>query len=73
MTFEVHTKLPEKSYQVAVLAKNAVLFVMSFVDKRERDKRESGGRSLWWGSGTSQKGLGGVPAVVLVLILVNPC
>ena len=52
MTYEIHIKLPGKSYQVAVLAKNAALFVMSFVDKRERDKRESGGRSLWWGSGT---------------------
>ena len=39
MTYEVHMKLPEKSYQVAVLAKNAALFVMSFVDKRERQKR----------------------------------
>ena len=39
MTFEVHIKLPEKSYQVAFLTKNAVLSVMSFVDKRERQKR----------------------------------
>ena len=41
MTFEVHIKLPEKSYQVAVLAKNAALFVMSFVDKRERETKEN--------------------------------
>ena len=41
MTFEVHIKLPEKIYQVAVLAKNAALFVMSFVDKRERETKEN--------------------------------